>query len=134
MIAGQTVNKVGRTTGWTTGSIDLVCDNTLGYNSFRENQAVVLYCSYRSNGMRSDPGDSGSPIFQCWDNVGKKQVKCPPKSSTSQDVQILGILYGGPGTKTDFSPIGLINMGNQSGVQNVPNELGPLTTCAINDC
>ena len=92
MIEGLIVNKVGEVRVKTKGKIATVCGNDLGYDSPRTKQKVILLCSYTSN-ISAGPGDSGSPVFQCWDS-NKKQVPCA-KGSTNQDVRILGILWGG---------------------------------------
>jgi hypothetical protein len=96
---GNTVNKVGRTTGWSRGSLTNTCVNT---NVSGTN--ITLLCQNWVQ-ARVDAGDSGSPVFI---NSGTSSVK------------LAGILWGGDLTsKTTFvySPIGRIEQ-----------ELGSLTT------
>jgi hypothetical protein len=95
---GSTANKVGRTTGWSRGSITNTCVNT---NVSGSN--ITLLCQ---NWVKAKvgPGDSGSPVFL---------------GSGSSSVRLAGILWGGSSSGTTFvySPISLIE-----------KELGALTT------
>jgi hypothetical protein len=81
---GQTVNKVGRTTGWTQGRVTNRCVNVAvtGTN-------IALLCQNLVS-ARVRSGDSGSPVF---------------KGSTG--VVLSGILWGGndAGTTYAYSPI-----------------------------
>ncbi len=98
LTVGATVNKVGRTTGWTSGAITNVCVNT-GVQGSR----IVQRCqTFVSAGVGS--GDSGSDVFQI---TGDPNVK------------LAGVLWGGSssGNQFVFSPFA-----------NVVRELGPLTT------
>ncbi len=95
---GTTVNKVGRTTGWTSGRITNTCVNT-GVQGSR----IVQFCqTFVSAGVGG--GDSGSDVFQL---TGATSVK------------LAGVLWGGnsSGSQFVFSPFG-----------NVTRELGALTT------
>lgn len=98
LAVGTTVNKVGRTTGWSAGLITNTNVNTgvSGTNIVQLNQTFV---SAKVGG-----GDSGSNVFQV-------------TSSTS--VKLAGVLWGGNGAGSMFvySPFG-----------NVTRELGALTT------
>jgi hypothetical protein len=76
------INKVGRTSGWTYGRITRACV-TLGN----------LRCQYVTDTW-SEPGDSGSPMFKL--------------ASDFVGARLIGILWGGPDgvwTTTYFSPI-----------------------------
>ena len=98
-VVGQTANKVGRTTGWTRGAITATCVNVnvSGTNITQLCQTVV------SAGVGA--GDSGSPVFL-------------QPNTTSNNVTLLGILWGGSGSSTFiFSPI-----------SNIESELGALAT------
>jgi len=98
LAVGATVDKVGRTTGWTSGRITNTCINT-GVQGSR----IVQRCqTFVSAGVGS--GDSGSDVFQV---------------SGGTNVKLAGILWGGSssGTQFVFSPLA-----------NVVAELGPLTT------
>ena len=95
---GTTVNKVGRTTGWTAGRITNTCVNT-GVQGSR----IVQFCqTFVSAGVGG--GDSGSDVFQV---------------TSGSNVKLAGVLWGGnsSGTQFVFSPFG-----------NVTRELGALTT------
>ncbi len=101
---GNTVNKVGRTTGWTSGTVDKTCANTgvRGSN-------VLLLCQdfVKSTVVIVAGGDSGSPVFAI---------------TSGDNVELRGVLWGGnkSGTTFIYSPIANVE---QSGT-----ELGPLTT------
>jgi hypothetical protein len=95
---GQTVHKIGRTTGWTRGSVTGTCVNVnvSGSNITQLCQTLV------TAGVGG--GDSGSPVFR--------------RQGTTNNVTLVGILWGGSGTTLYvFSPISKIEM-----------ELGALTT------
>src|SRR5438552_30784 len=97
-VVGDVVNKVGRTTGWTQGTVTNTCVNT----GVSGTKIVQLCQTFVSAGVGA--GDSGSDIFGL---------------TGGSSVQLLGILWGGNsgGTQFVYSPI------NQ-----VEQELGPLTT------
>lgn len=84
-----TVNKIGRTTGWTSGSVIGTCMdvNVSGSNITQLCQTLV------SAGV--GPGDSGSPVF---------------RQTGSNSAQLLGILWGGSsaGDLFVFSPLASI--------------------------
>lgn len=99
---GQTANKVGRTTGWTAGTVTRTCVDTGVFGS-----NIVLLCQdfVENNAVQIvGAGDSGSPVFRI---------------SGGDKVALLGTLWGGnsPGTLFVYSPIA-----------NVEQELGALTT------
>jgi hypothetical protein len=95
---GQTVHKIGRTTGWTRGSVSGTCVNV---NVFMSN--ITQLCqTFVSAGVGG--GDSGSPVFR--------------RQGSTSNVTLVGILWGGSGSSLYvFSPISNIEM-----------ELGALTT------
>jgi hypothetical protein len=98
LAVGTTVNKVGRTTGWTSGAVTNTCVNT-GVTGSR----IVQLCqTFVSAGVGA--GDSGSDVFQI---------------TSGSNVKLAGVLWGGNsgGTQFVFSPFG-----------NVTRELGALTT------
>jgi hypothetical protein len=101
-IVGQTVNKVGRTTGWTQGSVTNICVNT----SVSGTNIVQLCQDFVSAGVGS--GDSSSPVFAI---------------TSVNDVQLRGMLWGGntSGTLFVYSPI--------ANIEKI-GELGPISTCA----
>jgi hypothetical protein len=98
---GQTANKVGRTTGWTHGTVTRTCVNT----SVAASNIVLLCQDFVENQVQIVAGgDSGSPVFRINTNGG---------------VTLLGNLWGGTssGTLFVYSPIA-----------NIEQELGALTT------
>ena len=100
---GTTVNKVGRTTGWTQGEVEGSCVmvNVSGTNITQLCQTLVT----RPGEVLVAGGDSGSPVF-----IG-----------TGGSVQLVGILWGGSGDGElfVFSPL-----------KNIRDEIGPIV--AIN--
>ena len=98
---GQTANKVGRTTGWTQGTVTRTCVNT-GVSGSN----IVLLCQdFVENSVQIVAGgDSGSPVFRI---------------DAGDLVTLLGGLWGGnsSGTLLVYSPIA-----------NIEAELGALTT------
>jgi len=98
LAVNSTVNKVGRTTGWTQGRISNTCVNT-GVQGTR----IVQFCqTFVDAGVGG--GDSGSNVFQI---------------TSTTNVKLAGGLWGGNGAGTMFvySPFG-----------NITRELGALTT------
>jgi hypothetical protein len=98
---GNTANKVGRTTGWTQGTVTRTCVNT----SVSGTNIVLLCQDFVENNVKIvEGGDSGSPVFRLESDSG---------------VTLLGNLWGGTssGTLFVYSPIA-----------NIENELGALTT------
>jgi hypothetical protein len=95
-----TVNKVGRTTGWTAGPVTATCVtvNVSGSNIQQQCQTLVTNNSANIVGA----GDSGSPVFQI---------------TSGDNVKLIGILWGGGGsTQFVFSPL-----------KNIQDELGAVT-------
>ena len=93
---GTVVHKVGRTTGWTSGTMTNKCVNT----GVSGTNIVQLCQNFVTAGVAG--GDSGSDVFAV---------------TGSTSVRLLGVLWGGGGAQFVFSPL-----------QNVIQELGPLTT------
>ncbi len=98
---GQSLSKVGRTTGWTQGTVTRTCVDT-GVSGSN----IVLLCQdFVENAVQIVAGgDSGSPVFGI---------------TSGSQVTLRGTLWGGNGSGTllVYSPIA-----------NVERELGPLTT------
>ena len=113
-VVGSTVQKVGRTTGWTQANVNRVCINA---NSGGTN---ITFLCQNSAPLGVDAGDSGSPVF------GIRQ------QGQVWSVALVGIVWGGrPTTDSFYSPIGgnsATFFGSTSGVQS-PTELGPLQVC-----
>lgn len=106
-LMNETLNKVGRTTGWSQGKVIGTCINTNvgGTNIQQLCQDVVK--------ARVNSGDSGSPVFRI---------------TKGSDVRLYGVLWGGGsipgiGTVFVFSALGTRNLQRSS-------EMGRLTTCA----
>jgi hypothetical protein len=99
-LTGDTVHKVGRTTGWTYGTVVATCSD-----SNISNSDITLFCQSRVR-AGAGGGDSGSPVFY--------------RIGSSPKVRLAGILWGGNtdpqlGTTYVFSPL-----------ENIEEELGPL--------
>jgi hypothetical protein len=99
-LAGETLTKVGRTSGRTSGPVRATCKT---FNVMSVN--LTMLCQGQAD-YSSSGGDSGSPVFAV------------TSSPSTDDVTLKGIHWGSGGV---FSPI--------DGIQR-PGELGPLATCA----
>ncbi len=97
-VLGEVLNKVGRTTGWTQGSVINTCVTTFVYGT-----NWVRFCQDRV-AANVEGGDSGSPVFKVIDPA-------------AGNVVLYGVLWGGSSGSFVFS-----NM------YNIERELGPLTT------
>ncbi|HEV8579789.1 MAG TPA: hypothetical protein VGX68_12005 [Thermoanaerobaculia bacterium] len=97
---GDTVHKVGRTTGWTYGTVVATCTDISSSSS-----DVTEFCQSVVQAA-SGAGDSGSPVFY---RIGGKN-----------NVKLVGILWGG-----GFSSA-LGNIFVFSPLENIEDELGPL--------
>jgi hypothetical protein len=84
-LVGQTANKVGRTTGWTAGTVTNTCVTT----SVSGSNIALLCQTFVSAGVGG--GDSGSDVF----------------ALSGGNATLLGVLWGGNGAGTQFvySPI-----------------------------
>src|SRR5947199_4171844 len=103
VLVGQTVNKVGRTTGWSQGQVTNTCVNT----GVSGSKIVQLCQDWVSASV--GPGDSGSGVFAI---------------TSGTDVQLRGTPWGGtgPGTVFVYSPIPTIQY---------TAEPGPISTSAF---
>ncbi|HEX6574298.1 MAG TPA: hypothetical protein VF042_04940, partial [Gemmatimonadaceae bacterium] len=98
-----TVNKVGRTTGWTAGEVSGTCVtvNVSGSNIQQLCQTLVT----NNDAAIVGSGDSGSPVF---------------KIASGDNVTLIGILWGGGGdSQFVFSPL-----------KNIQDEIGAVTATA----
>ena len=102
-VLGETVNKVGRTTGWTGGKVTGTCVDIITDDHYiRRCQAQVA--------AGSAGGDSGSPVFMAPNR----------RSNANSQVILAGILWGGSiegEPQFVYSPM-----------FNIERELGPLKT------
>jgi hypothetical protein len=90
------IDKLGRTTGWSRGPVTRTCVNT-NVSGSRVHQLCQTFVEAAVAG-----GDSGSPVFK--------------STSGSDNVQLVGILWGGGSNYFVFSPLA-----------QVQQELGSLT-------
>lgn len=133
LMAGDLVDKVGRTSGWTRGAITNTCtdidvvDTDAAGNVF--DTMITILCQYIVN-TTSLGGDSGSPVFQF--------------SSTTGNGMFAGILWGGSADPTTaatmvFSPISGIDQElgsfvyNQYGVASPFRTNGRFSTSNVDD-
>ena len=99
---GLTVNKVGRTTGWTQGQVTRTCVNTAVSGS-NIAQLCQTFVENAGGAMVVGGGDSGSGVFRI---------------TSGDNVQLVGILWGGSSDNKLFvvSPL-----------KQIQQELGALT-------
>jgi hypothetical protein len=99
---GTTVNKVGRTTGWTSGSVTASCVN-VNVSGTNITQLCQTLVEDPGGAVVVGGGDSGSGVFRV---------------TSGSNVQLVGILWGGSGDGTlfVFSPL-----------KQIQQELGTLT-------
>jgi len=104
IIVGDSVNKVGRTTGWTQGNVTNINVNTIVSGT----NILLLNQTYVSAGVGA--GDSGSPVFKILNNPQQ------------YDVMLLGILWGrsDDGMTFAYSPFG-----------GIENDLGQIQTTSL---
>jgi hypothetical protein len=102
-VLGETVHKVGRTTGWTSGEVIGTCID------YVTDDAFIRRCQATVAGV-SAGGDSGSPVFLSTSRKGKPSGK----------VVLNGILWGG---SVEGEP-----QFSYSPMFNIERELGPLKT------
>lgn len=107
---GQTLEKVGRTTGWTRGEVTHSCVHVRVVGKGSGGAKYFLCQDIVAAG--ADAGDSGSPVFAITGD--------PDPESNTTDVTLHGILWGATvdGTTIVYSPI-----------DNVEKELGNLNVC-----
>lgn len=93
---GTILQKVGRTTGWTSGAISRSCyDQQLdGTNLYNSNAGKDLRCQFEVQSY-ADLGDSGSPVFY---------------SSNGTSARLHGVLWGVRPGYYVFSAINLVNV------------------------
>lgn len=97
-MVGDLVQKVGRTTGWTFGTVIGTCMDV------NEDTGVTLFCQSLVQ-LGGGPGDSGSPVFSML--PGNKAL-------------LVGLLWGGG----DDPTLGVV--GVFSPLENIEEDLGPL--------
>ena len=99
---GTTVNKIGRTTGWTQGNVTQSCVNT-NVSGTNITQLCQTFVQGPGGAVVVGGGDSGSGVFRI---------------TSGDNVQLVGILWGGNSTGTQFvfSPL-----------KQIRDELGAIT-------
>ena len=99
--AGTTVNKVGRTTGWTQGNVTQTCVNT-NVSGTNIAQLCQTFVQNAGGAVLVGGGDSGSNVFRI---------------TSGDNVELVGILWGGSGDGRlfVFSPL-----------KQVRDEIGPI--------
>jgi len=99
---GTTVNKVGRTTGWTQGNVTQTCVNT-NVSGSNITQLCQTFVQNPGGAVVVGGGDSGSQVFRI---------------TSGDNVQLVGILWGGSSDSKlfVFSPL-----------KQIRAELGPIT-------
>jgi len=83
----QEVNKIGRTTGWTYGTITDTCEHWV------HPSGPVVQCQWEAS-YGSSAGDSGSPVFT-WDG-------------SSNEISLAGMHWGRSGSTRIYSPMNMI--------------------------
>jgi len=83
---GTTVNKVGRTTGWTQGNVTATCVNT-NVSGSKITQLCQTFVANPNGAVVVQGGDSGSGVFRI---------------TAGNNVELVGILWGGNGAGTQF--------------------------------
>ena len=103
-VVGQTLDKLGRSTGWTVGTVAITCADF-----FVGDSDVALLCQ---DAMLSGVagGDSGSPIFES-------------QAPFTKDVTLYGLMWGS--ANTTFGPLVVF-----SPLENIEFELGPMIVTA----
>jgi hypothetical protein len=101
------LNKVGRTTGWSQGTVRFTCTNT---NVSGSNITQLCQDIVKANVAG---GDSGSPVFRI---------------VSGNNVRLYGVLWGG-GSIAGVGTVFVFSNMSGTNVQRA-SEMGPLTTCA----
>ncbi|HVT17569.1 MAG TPA: hypothetical protein VHQ90_15510 [Thermoanaerobaculia bacterium] len=107
-IDGESVVKIGRTTGHSEGVVNATChDINTAINNQDTGQTLLCQDTFQGPVPTSAPGDSGSPVF----SLANVPSTLPP-------VVLYGVLWGGDGVDhSSFSPISAVE-----------SELGQLRT------
>lgn len=84
-------SKVGRTTGWTQGSLTITCVTVNKFDANGNDTGLTMLCQDRV-GAGQQGGDSGAPVFRQFSNDPNK-------------VELFGIAWGSNGTSLVFSAL-----------------------------
>lgn len=90
---GQTVHKTGRTTGSTSGTVQKSCITMFHSGPPYYAEVTWLLCQATA-GLYSRPGDSGAPVVR----------RASGYSGLHNPMTLVGLLWGGEGSTTYFSP------------------------------
>jgi len=93
-LSGETVFKVGRTTGWSDGEADDTCVDISPVDHNGNDPGNTFLCQNRVK-RHAVAGDSGSPVFQ---SIGTDPYK----------VLLAGVLTAGNASSYSYSPIGSV--------------------------
>lgn len=128
LFMGTVVDKIGRTTGWTSGAIIGTCvDSTVNTRDAMGNivdSGMTMLCQNRVD-ADSEPGDSGSSVFEFNDRTDSGLFA--------------GVHWGGNGTTFIYSPVEMIDrelgsfVYNQAGVASPFMTNGLFFTSDVND-
>lgn len=83
---GLMADKIGRSTGWTRGTVAGTCEWPLVGDTAQPGPDYVAHCADRITGARGGHGDSGSPVF-----AGAPDPGAPPW--VQQPIWPLGVLF-----------------------------------------
>ena len=101
-LSGDSVMKVGRTTGYTGGKVDSTCVDLIEFDSKGNDTGITLLCQ-NVGLVFAAPGDSGGPVFQY------------PGGSDPYNVLLAGVLWGADGKHLGYSPLAMVQAELQLG-------------------
>jgi len=109
-VVGQVLHKTGRTTGWSSGPVTQTCMD-VGVSG--SNPPIAMLCQDRVEAAVAG-GDSGSPVFE--------------RIGSTNDVRLVGILWGGSANTFVLSSMENIRTENQGAVPWItyPGQTPPL--------
>jgi hypothetical protein len=115
-VSGEVLEKVGRSTGRTAGTVNGTCVDTNvvdKVNGQDVDTKLTMLCQDKFSAIAA-PGDSGSPVFK---------LETLPGDSTG--ARLYGIAWSSNGQDTWFSPISQVTYGGEMGTLNVRESENP---------